>query len=360
MCEFDELGRLIVRCEEDIATYCNESGISIGDFNIPVVIPDDVTSCDNLFRLCESFNQRVTIPDGVISCKKMFYGCFSFNQPVIIPSSVVDCSRMFYSCFSLNSEIKIRCNKDNAERHLEYMFFSCKSFNRPFSIPNNRCNCNFMFALCESFNRKFYITSGVYRCKGMFEGCRSLRKQPSFSYNYSLHFIEGIFQGCERLSPHIYFIDEKGNAYPYIYLYNGIKDNYNKNDWISYYRFIDKRANMEVIKFIADILYHSNDDKLSKDIQYLFSNGYCYYFANMLKDSFGGSVKVVYGVYHIVWCDDNSKGYYDIYGYHEDNSRLVDIDYIKEYLDIYKHNRIVDESMFKIYGELMGTNNINT
>ena len=64
----------------------------------------------------------------------------------------------------------------------------------------------------------------------------------------------------------------------------------------------------EVIKFIADILYYENDKNDS--IYNLFENGYCYYFAMMLKTAFNrGTVCWHRGHGHIVWVDDNDVAY---------------------------------------------------
>lgn len=86
--------------------------------------------------------------------------------------------------------------------------------------------------------------------------------------------------------------------------------------WMKY-----KCCDEEVIKFIADILYYEDDKNNS--IYNLFENGYCYYFAVMLKTAFNrGTVCWHRGYGHIVWVDDNDVAY-DIggvfYDYNKDD-----------------------------------------
>ena len=60
----------------------------------------------------------------------------------------------------------------------------------------------------------------------------------------------------------------------------------------------------DVIRFIANILYHTPTEKGSGAIYELFASGYCYYFARMLQSAFGrGDVCWHVGFSHIVWRD---------------------------------------------------------
>lgn len=72
-------------------------------------------------------------------------------------------------------------------------------------------------------------------------------------------------------------------------------------------------ADEQVLYFIADFLYHEGLDN-AESIRNLFHNGYCYYFANMLKRAFGrGEVCIAAPFGHFVWVDTNGLPY-DIEG----------------------------------------------
>lgn len=76
----------------------------------------------------------------------------------------------------------------------------------------------------------------------------------------------------------------------------------------------EPNANLQVLYFIADILYHSINLANSEIIRSLFHNGYCYYFANMLKIAFNrGEICWAAPYGHFVWQDDNGVCY-DIEG----------------------------------------------
>lgn len=63
-------------------------------------------------------------------------------------------------------------------------------------------------------------------------------------------------------------------------------------------------ANKQVIRFIADFLYRS------EDMYDVFASGYCYYFALMLKAAFNrGEICWHRGYGHIVWVDDDNTAY---------------------------------------------------
>lgn len=90
-------------------------------------------------------------------------------------------------------------------------------------------------------------------------------------------------------------------------------------------------SNKDVIKFIADILYH-NPNSDNEDIYNLFACGYCYYFAVMLKDAFKrGEILWHKGFGHIVWKDIDDIAY-DIGGifYDYGEGDLVSLDELGE------------------------------
>jgi hypothetical protein len=79
-----------------------------------------------------------------------------------------------------------------------------------------------------------------------------------------------------------------------------------------------------------------------------FLNGYCYYFALMLKERFGGKIfyQVIEG--HFYLCIDNV--YYDVRGAHSskevDWQRMVGWDSFKQY-DSLQYERIVQGCILK-------------
>ena len=77
----------------------------------------------------------------------------------------------------------------------------------------------------------------------------------------------------------------------------------NKEEWIkSFTSGIFEKYNKEVINFIADFIFSEN----SEAIQNLFSNGYCYYFAVILKTAFNrGKICWHRNYGHIIWMDDD-------------------------------------------------------
>lgn len=81
----------------------------------------------------------------------------------------------------------------------------------------------------------------------------------------------------------------------------------------------------EIINFIADIRYHCGI-KGQETIRRLFRSGYCYYFANMLKNAFaGGSIKCIPDAGHIVF--EYNDVLYDIEGvYDSGDLKVSDID----------------------------------
>lgn len=89
-----------------------------------------------------------------------------------------------------------------------------------------------------------------------------------------------------------------------------------KDAWIKWYEVNRPECRQDVITFIANILFHNPKD-LSDSIYNLFACGYCYYFALMLKDAFGGEICWHVGHSHIVWRDENFVCY-DIGGIFED------------------------------------------
>lgn len=101
-------------------------------------------------------------------------------------------------------------------------------------------------------------------------------------------------------------------------------------------------VNMDIIKFIDNITeFPDMDGNISGNIDHLFCAGYCYYFANMLKLAFGGTVCWSEDRGHIVWVDGNDLENdiaYDITGIYEDYTKLRPIEYLGDTICDFKHN----------------------
>lgn len=77
-------------CSPDITAFCKEHNIGISAFNYPVIISEDINSCESLFDGCWSFNQPLTIPRSVYNCTAMFNGCSSFTSLIKAPAHLRD------------------------------------------------------------------------------------------------------------------------------------------------------------------------------------------------------------------------------------------------------------------------------
>lgn len=115
-----------------------------------------------------------------------------------------------------------------------------------------------------------------------------------------------------------------------------------KDEWIKAYttgRF--KEADKQVIQFIADFIFQNDENgEPTGVISHVFSAGYCYYFANMLKIAFGrGEVCWSEGRSHIVWVDTNNIAY-DVYGVYEDYTRLRPVSYLGNTVVSFMHTGV--------------------
>ena len=122
---------------------------------------------------------------------------------------------------------------------------------------------------------------------------------------------------------------------------NGEKLEKQKMHWLAFYKSNSRyeNADMNVLSFIANISFFPDMEFRENDaISHLFSSGYCYYFANMLKLAFGrGEVCWSVGRGHIVWVDENEIAY-DIDGVYEDYEELRDVSYLGTTLVDFMHN----------------------
>lgn len=75
----------------------------------------------------------------------------------------------------------------------------------------------------------------------------------------------------------------------------------------------NKKARPEVLKFIWNFVTHDKSPESFRVIEHQFTTGYCYHFALIMKDMFGGKIVWHKGHAHILWQDRN-KVVYDICG----------------------------------------------
>lgn len=110
------------------------------------------------------------------------------------------------------------------------------------------------------------------------------------------------------------------------------------------------RSNPLVMRFINQFKTLFNELTIEEMdvIEKVFRNGYCYYFAIMLKDAFNrGEVCMTYDHKHVVWIDDDNVAY-DIngmFGWYPDTAikdnywdgLLIPVEKIPNYISSFKH-----------------------
>lgn len=118
-----------------------------------------------------------------------------------------------------------------------------------------------------------------------------------------------------------------------------------KKEWLNFYKdnLEYKNVNMKVLQFINEITFFPNLDCNSDGcIDHLFSNGYCYYFAQILNTAFqGGTICWSVDRGHIVWLDGTDLQNdiaYDITGVYEDYEELRPVSYLGTTLVDFLHN----------------------
>lgn len=98
-----------------------------------------------------------------------------------------------------------------------------------------------------------------------------------------------------------------------------------KNDvesWVANQLKTYPLANKDILTFIGKIALHSGKEH-EEIIRSLFADGYCYYFALMLKDAFGGELKWHKFYSHIVF-EDKAGVIYDIDGvFYEQSKNMI-------------------------------------
>lgn len=109
-------------------------------------------------------------------------------------------------------------------------------------------------------------------------------------------------------------------------------------NWVNGQLNYFKGSNKNVLTFIANILY-SRGIENPEIVRGIFAAGYCYYFALMLKDAFGGEICWHKGFSHIVWKDTRDDIVYDIDGvfYDYNEGDIVPISFLREELESFRH-----------------------
>lgn len=123
---------------------------------------------------------------------------------------------------------------------------------------------------------------------------------------------------------------------------------------------------LEVLQFINKVL---EKDRMGC-LEHVFADGYCYYFAKMLQEAFGGQVAWVQDTKHVVWVDCDKEWFsfddlqrsdaYDVYGPYDDFENLWPISYLGKAVVEFKHNaekyHVSDE--FKMWCDSCGITEI--
>lgn len=103
--------------------------------------------------------------------------------------------------------------------------------------------------------------------------------------------------------------------------------------WVN--SFTDKypSSNKQVLEFI-----YRTTERSPEVLSDFFSNGFCYYFAVMLKMNFGGNIKWLKYRSHIVWQDNNGICY-DVWGVFDDydDQELLPIEILGNCLELFTH-----------------------
>lgn len=110
------------------------------------------------------------------------------------------------------------------------------------------------------------------------------------------------------------------------------------------------RGNSSVIRFINQFKTLFNELTIEETDTFVkvFRNGYCYYFAIMLKDAFNrGEVCMTYDCRHVIWIDDDNVAYdiNGIFGWYAETSNkdnywnglLIPVEKIPNYIESFKH-----------------------
>lgn len=100
--------------------------------------------------------------------------------------------------------------------------------------------------------------------------------------------------------------------------------NYESKIFVQKQLQIYPKASFEILGFIRDFRYMQRSENAVSVLEYQFLHGYCYYFAKILQDAFGGKLYLVPSAYHVVWSNDGHV-FYDITGVCNDHYNKSEI-----------------------------------
>ncbi len=100
----------------------------------------------------------------------------------------------------------------------------------------------------------------------------------------------------------------------------------------------NRKAKPEILKFIWNFVTHDKIPESFRVIEHQFTTGYCYHFALIMKNMFGGKIVWHKGYSHILWQDRN-KVVYDIHGVYCDYRiyEIVPVSELGDDIESYLH-----------------------
>ena len=109
---------------------------------------------------------------------------------------------------------------------------------------------------------------------------------------------------------------------------------FSKHEFIDLTKSIYANADNQILKFISEFVYHDDPESTLN----LFSNGYCYHFAQILKTTFdAGEICWVAPYSHIVWIYEDIP--YDIHGvYSGESTKFIPISFLGHAIEDFRHN----------------------
>ena len=98
----------------------------------------------------------------------------------------------------------------------------------------------------------------------------------------------------------------------------------------------------QIDEFIYEFLYKQNREEIAEIIRKQFRSGYCWHFANILRDTFHRGELIWTAPFgHIVWYDNITDKYYDIEGEYDpkktDVLYMIPISYLGEHIREFMH-----------------------
>lgn len=113
---------------------------------------------------------------------------------------------------------------------------------------------------------------------------------------------------------------------------------YSMNIWLEEQLKKHKNARLDILKFIWNFVTHDKNIESFRVIEHQFTTGYCYHFALIMKNMFGGKIVWHKGRKHILWQDRN-KVVYDIRGVYCDYKlgEIVPVSALGDDIEDYLH-----------------------